>query len=299
MIGNALGLVLKDKERKPLEEKPEKTLKSLPPPKPEGPYHPAELKSGLQKYIRRGMTESAIATAMELYVISPAILARRIVVIAVEDVGWDTILMTHEMSQEILKKKVPEEAAQSVAQLVTLLCSLEKDKDCYAMAALVCDSTVVPTESWQKSLEDGVKTRDEMMVCMAAKQAHQAKEAEEFVKMLAILMPVQCRPRTNAHAALTRSAVVKDNMFEWVMFVAAATYTLCRTDAREMVLPATPLVIPSFDKLDWYAMDMHTWIGKIALEVAEKKSGWPKKRIEFMWWWFASAKVDRLRPDQR
>lgn len=241
-------------------------------------YHIAELKSALQKYVRRSEFAKARAVAHEM--MSRAgedakSAALRIPIIAGEEIGWPMIVESvkaWKAAEDFLKDGKKAKAAEVMVTLAGKMALAKKSGDTLALWGQVTGPAKPPKTvfglSWKADLTKALlEDKDEEKAAQIAFWATKAAESRgQFWEVL-------------GEAAATRdeSLVKLVKASQWrlkygirggdiAVFVMGPILGLCRFVAPE-VEPEAPLKVDteSVRSLDWYAFDFHTWVGKRAV----------------------------------
>lgn len=240
-------------------------------------YHQSELKSAIQKYVRRLMPGKAMAAARAMWPKDAEGLMRRSVVIAAEDAGWRSIapaFYAWREAERLIKEGQEDVARELMVTSIGELAKRPKDRDTAAIwsAAKWCRKDPVPVlgDDWQKKLIDALVDRDELLAVKIAIQKAGKKETKaafwQALRCVGAMRSIEalrcveaCKARLNTG---TRDADIGT-------MVAAAILGCCRSGNCENEMPPTGVTAEErtehHDRLDWWTQDLHGFIGQRAV----------------------------------
>lgn len=276
-------------------------------------YEASELKSGLQKYIRRGEIEKAVRTADEMLRCgAEKPLLRRLPAIVAEDCGWRKLWTVKACSAVRWgERAILPPDRKDLLRVVAKLAYGPKDKDASALADYVREhlKTLPELPPDDLQLEDfakAVAAKDEVRATQLLLHWAGRKEGKSFHKepFWAVLEKATVE-RGLPHVAETLLAIKQRTGYgfyfagDGVGLAVCALYAAIREEGWDEDFPQELADIvqrcidhPMQVKLDWYCLDMHTAIGKIVLGSLVKRKGWDKDRLENWWFYFESARLN-------
>lgn len=247
------------------------------------PWHEAELKSAMQKFVRRGEVDNAIHAGVQFFWRSPEGFVRRSVIVAIEDVSYTVVpevVCYGRKIKELAKKEKTKLAEQLVVRTMKLLAAHPKDKS-------ACWAGDVGREKWVEKHPDPVPDWKELLINAINK--HDAVEAAGLaVKGLRqtsyqeVFDLLEDKAIEHGEMAIRTMACLRWRVAQGARYgdldilAQGAALTLCK-EAREVY------AVPGGDiKLPWYTLDGHTLIGKIALESLAKELPDDATRLSFL-----------------
>lgn len=251
-----------------------------------------ELKSCLQKYVRRDEKEKALSVIDRVWAMGPkehTSLCKRLPMIVVEDCGWKKGWVIEDAVAQI---NAP--VLESVRRLVLAMCAGAKDKDACGLYDKAVGQGLLP-EATEDEMRAALTAGDEMTAARIAIGATKSRPGSSWVwgvlSAHAHDLSVQ-----NAIDSLRRRVAMGTFGCDLGLSAAFAVILTLR------MAPGQTFTVPSITgtytwkkaDLDWYAFDMHTQIGKIAMGHITKKTGVSTKTLENLWFNLESARVNAL-----
>jgi hypothetical protein len=288
--------------------------------KTQSKFEAGELKSAVQKYIRRGEIEKAVRAADEMVRIGGAApLLKRIPSIVGEDCGWRK-LWAVQLCYDLRwgdKPLTPEQHIRLLAA-VAILARGPKDKDGAHMNDVLRyhkPDKIRPMsdEEMLTFFKAAIESKDEFTAGrMIVRWSDATKGKMHKSPFWPILLEAgQARGHDLRNWAGVLEAV-KRRLAQGFFFshdadglVLNCVQAVCREGAWDDEFPdelkdqvtqwfknPKPLV------MDWYCLDMHTVIGKIAAKSLCTKKGWDYRRLDELWFCLESAKLNGHVPSQ-
>ena len=249
-------------------------------------------KSAVQKYIRRGEVAKAAAATERLgsLPIGLGMLRRRLTVIAAEDVGWRYIPDVAARAEA--SEGMDDSAARD--QLVALaagLASLPKQKEAFWLVATCWDdrrtAPSVTTEALREALHES-RYQDAVAICLAAQGAKRWRSNGRIIDALRFgLDTAPSFAHQVGHFALRREA--KGGAGGGELTAAAVIAAIDRPDGIAPVVPTVswqPVDGPV--DVDWYALDVHTALGRRAVDAVARRYGIDAGRLGWLMFAFES-----------
>lgn len=228
------------------------------------------LKSAVQKAIRRGETDLAYAAAERLLALpgGRSALARRLPVIAAEDVGWWWIPAA----------SVDGEGPNAEAELLrttTGLSSVPKQKEAYHLADTVWEERLPVSVVSADAFRDALLTSDHrtaLAIALAARERRQWRSGERLIRVLAeAFADAPDVSRMAAESALRREAKGGSGTDE--LLAAAIIAAIDRPDGAPATLPTVNPAVASVLRLPWWVADSHVAVGERVLRRVAMRRG--------------------------
>lgn len=261
-------------------------------------YSNGHLKSGLQKFTRRGMAEEAAATAVVL-ARRGLPLFKRLPLIAAEDVGWEFASPVYNVCQELaghmgMFGRTQDAHLQYVAKLARALARTPKDRDCIGLAGLgaLANERESLTPDLQ-ALRRAIDAKDEMLA-MRHCERFAAERQRRLVWDLLRLMSKDKGSTVEWHIEGIRGESYQGvQSFDELILMAAGIHALTGIKAERPFdwKSADGTVSEPKDWLPWFIFDMHTKEGCEAKAELQRK-GFDAARLNNSWWFWESALVD-------
>jgi len=268
-------------------------------------YHRAELTSAMQKYVRRGEVGKACAVARAMMEMDPETqikCIRRLPVIGGEDGGWPMVAPTTwawKRCESLLKEGNRKLATQLAVTSAGILAKNLKSGDVLALWSVVMRSRRDPKElldeTWPQRLLDALKAKDEETAARISLKASKVKATkEDFWRLMrhkASGMSFEVS-RLVESSALRLAAGVRG--CDEGVFVAGAILGICRyTGIQTQLLLEDDERAHEMESIDWYVMDIHTWVGKrAAIKIVQMggAEGLTSKQLNNLWFYMESLK---------
>lgn len=298
-------------------------LTSEQPPEKKTVYDESELKSALQKYIRRGEVKEAVSVGKILYELNAVELLRRLPIIAVEDVGWKSVADTVQICQrtdwiirEIKKLKKEDQnektdekvnglekelvrKGKSISRLIEQLAVVPKDKD----AGWVWNKSQLKrneitggvnyVEWWKESLIEACNSRNEVEAAaraVPAMEKHGTDDVMDVLQDLATERTIRC---IRAVDAIRYRMAIGCSSGDKEILMLGAVLAVCRSDRTAVE------AVDMEGKLAWYGFDNHTSSGRIIQSIVAKKLGIDSGRLKILQFFLEGAKIHPVSNEQR
>lgn len=239
-------------------------------------FHIAELKSALQKYVRRDEVGKACAVAHEMMSRGKeerksALL--RLPIIAGEENGWPLITEAARISRDCEKAKANGElkvATRKVIEFAGKMATAPKSGDTLAIwghfAGPGKDKESLSVQ-WPDQLMEALKSKNEEQ---ATNLAFRAVKSKTNSNVFWELLRQTAKKRNKALADLVEASKWRLGFGirggDVGVFVAGAILGLCRYTGKEKKPRISKDEINFvLNSLDWYVYDFHTWVGKRAM----------------------------------
>lgn len=248
-------------------------------------------KSALQKYMRRGLVDEAVGTALAIEQrVGKEALVRRVPVIVAEDIDWRLVGIATDLLLDRGLWAAGSGLQASTAELIASLTARPKDKSGWYLPATVWGGGLVPSVASPKGLIDALRAghvRDAMAICHAAHLAETFKKAYAPVMFMWEGLPEVSQ--SIVRTSLARYGLGGVGMNE--LMAAAVLAIIEQPDALHFEVQRYSGEPSAPDPLDWWTQDTHTIAGSIAAAVAAKQLGVPRDRIAGLWFLFESSLV--------
>lgn len=263
------------------------------------PWTKGELKSALQKYLRRGFKDAALSAAVGLLAVEDGFntLRMRLPVIVGEDLGWEW-MSRFPMDKPFSSPATIDDWLSTVASLALV----PKSKEAYWL--------------WMMGLEaaktNGVYSRT------AIKDAVAAKDYVEVARLATLGVPRDLNGLCAATVELAREApafakaVVMGSLWrqkypagDWDRGYWAVGALLAIVDGLEGPPVDWPdesveqAEIPVLSRLEWYVLDGHTGRGRKALQAVAWRHGMSDKLLAELMFSYESGVVFNEKPGAR
>lgn len=253
------------------------------------------LKSQLQKLIRRGMIDDAVVTARELEKRNVEALARRLTVIAAEDVDWR--LMPDVCKQcapalvprgRVKTMMDPAEERMTMIEVAASMAGRPKEKDAFWMACSVWNGRLVAPDPTLDSLAAAIEAKDHR-TAMAVVFGGAERGTRHLAPMLGQL-------RSMAEGVAAREIV------DWSLWraqiggvgfgecLAAAVMAVIDKPQEQVFLAEVGWKEVPF-RFHWFALDGHTRVGKIAQGSFAKKNGIESSKLGDLMFAYESCRM--------
>jgi hypothetical protein len=259
-------------------------------------YYPSELKSGLQKSVRRGEWEKGVSIALELLNVQPSSLFRRLSVIAAEDVhpslGGPVHIHCELMEKEM---KAGGDVRLRMAKLVKFLADRPKDKNSAGLPGVACllnEKEGLPEVDFNE-MAMATKEKDWVKAMRIAEAC--LKNNEKRGVWTALTNMTDYKPfNIVEHVRAMRSRSSK-GLYECdeLVFIAACLFMIGGYEEvpfnysdQDVEIPIGPV------EIGWEAFDMHVGAGKMALGALVKR-GFDYNELLWTWWYYESALVNQ------
>jgi hypothetical protein len=246
------------------------------------------LKSAVQKCCRRGETSLAYAAAARLLALpgGRSALARRLPVIAAEDVGWWWIPAASIACDGPL-------ADAELLRAVAGLSSLPKSKDAFYLADTVWEGRMtvgaVSVEALRRALAGG-DHRTALALALVARDQRQWRSGDRLVRVLSeVIAGGPDFARQIGECALRREARGGSGMDE--LIAAAVIAAIDRPDGELQRLPRVTPPSPVRLHIEWWMADGHTVPGRRALRRVAVRRGIPYRLLAELQFSFESVRL--------
>jgi len=260
-------------------------------------YHVAELRSAVQKYIRRGQVQKAVDVAYTLLGDRGEMwwLSRRLPVICAEDVGWGYMPALLEVMDD------PSEA--DVIEMAARLAAAEKNKD----AGWLVELAVRRKERFADS---------DRLGDLAAEFVVDGRYVDALA-CLWLLKDEEVRAASAVLWGLSESEVVRAIGYvcnrrlqvgagNWDGAYLLACWLLALKHDPPSVWPLPDcLTVQSYvdarhvvDEVDWWCFDQHTWLGKRCIGRVARRVGMREHVLAELMFNYSSAVLSPLRGDE-
>lgn len=261
-------------------------------------YSNGHLKSGCQKFIRRGMAEEAAATAVVLAKRGLP-LFKRLPLIAAEDVGWEFVAPVFNACQELtshagLFEQTRDENLQSVAKLVRTLARTPKDRDCIGLAGLgALANEREPLTPDLQVLRRAIEAKDEMLAMRHCERFAAGRQRRLVWDLIRLMSKDKGSTVENHIEGIRGESYLGVQSFDELILMAAGIFALTGSKAERPFdwKSADGTVSEPKDWLPWVCFDMHTKEGSEA-KMALQREGVDVVRLNNSWWYWESAVVD-------
>lgn len=260
-----------------------------------GVYSDGHLKSAIQKFVRRGMSDEAVATAIVLSRRGLP-LFRRLPIIAAEDVGWEYVMPTFTTCRELasqvaLSGELSGPGLKTLAKLVRVLALSEKDRDCGGLAGLATNLNRREfIEPCRRKLREAIEG-DQAMLAMRHCERFAANRLRRWVWDLFRLIGRARGGSVERHIeAIRGESYVGVLTGDELILMAAAIFALTGSkNERSLNMEEVDGTLTEPRTwLPWYAFDMHTREGVRAMGELEK-NGADVAWLSNAWWYWESA----------
>jgi len=257
-------------------------------------FHDAELRSALQKFIRRGMTDDAVSTA---YLIVGSKngdwwLRRRLSVICAEDIGIEWLERVTVLARDA-------ENERDLLQLVGSMSMMPKTKAQSWLVEIAYLRKDGNTGYSQHSLTSALQSDDAIEACRIIWSAH---DEGDFMGGPAPLVRVLSGMSEHlggvverqVDAAIERIKMKGSDWEEMYMAFGAVLAIIEKPTEPTADWPMyrVPEHIAPITTLPWFAFDQHTWRGKSAIRKKAEKHDLSEATLADMMFDFESAKVE-------
>lgn len=263
-------------------------------------YHRAEIKSSLQKVIRRGMTEEAVSIAAAYIELDLEGICKRLPIIAVEDVGYEYLADTTYACRRAMGIEV-EDAKRVLLPVVKRLAEAPKDKTTgwlacafgYEMMKQGKKKDDIDLSDWVNLFTAALVRNDEYE---AVKYGDMATRKFGYKPVLDILQTEACKrgleAMRTADAAYWRiKQTARGGDVE--MLINGVIMSICRS-------PVTEEIKPVWDgPLHAWTMDKHTYFGKITLGKVAREYGASKDKLGTLQFLTDSIKTAPVDKDEK
>jgi hypothetical protein len=233
-------------------------------------------------------------------------LIRRLPIILAEDCGYRKIGHVWPLK---IRGPVPDEGeTKEILRLVAHLALGPKDKDAPALAEAAALFEKEKSFAFPKSLLDALDRRHELLSMRCALEEIQKMKVGEGVWDALLRYYPYDRKEDGLGSVLLIRDRVKTGGFRFegdvTALVAVLVLVCCRPDERTVRSPEEDEIVRQVMNLDdpmtldWYCLDAHTQIGRIALGFVAKKKDLDRKMLEDYQFYFESAKVNDLYPQK-
>ena len=236
-------------------------------------------KSAVQKYIRRGEIDEAVAAGAALARLpgGRAMLGRRLGVIAAEDVGWRFIPAPARVAKECETLR-DEEAVPKLLAVTAGLASLPKDKEAAWLATTCWGDRWVPAEVSADALRQALQAgehQEAAAICFVARDQRAWRSGERVIAALReALSDAPLFAQEIGRWALWREA--QGGFGTGELIAAAVIAAIDRPDGPVPELPVVPYEQPAERiRLAWYCADSHTAVGGRVLARQARELGMP------------------------
>jgi len=265
----------------------------------------SELKSALQKVIRRHDATLAIECAAGIWRDWPTSLLRRLPVIAVEDCGWETMASVHPILQKYAKRKADDlrgdiESMREVLGIVKFLAETKKNVT-VGFTHTLGGLQKVMVDDWQDEFRQAIESKDLKRLASIAIGLEDQKEKISPAKQcsyLRTLIPKNLPEPIQIAQLGIQKRISAGGMYPWdfqlfTLATAAGAMGIWDDKPVESIAPIEDLPpLQNVIDLEWNLFDMHVWWGKIAYQTAAKKLGFDYSRFIWLGWWFESRPYD-------
>jgi DNA repair protein RadC len=251
-------------------------------------------KSALQKYIRRGEIEKAAAAAVSLGTRpgGAAALARRLPVIAAEDVGAPWLPAIGGVLNAV-GRPVPPEAMGALVSVAAALASVPKAKEPYWLAATCWDGRRVLVSISPHALEAALangRYEDATAICLLARERREWRSGPRVLDALArALADAPATAQDIAHWALWRERLGGYGTGE--LIAAAVLAAIDRPTEPLADLPRLDVANDPLVRIDWYTQDAHTPLGRSALARSARVLDMPTTMLNGLMFNFESIRL--------
>jgi len=257
-------------------------------------FHDAELRSALQKFIRRGMTDDAVSAASLIVGAQGGDwwLRRRLSVICAEDIGVEFLERVVVLARDA-------ETEEDLLQLVGSMSMMPKTKAQSWLVEIANIEKVGNNGYSQLSLQASMMADDAVNACRMIWSAH---DEGDFMRGNAPLQRVLTEMAEQlgypvegqVEAALERIKMKGSAWEEMYMAFGAVLAIIDKPTEPTADWPMfrVPKEIAPITDLPWYTLDQHTWLGKAAIRKKAEKHSLPEKTLSEMMFNFESAQVE-------
>jgi len=251
-------------------------------------FHDAELRSLLQKHIRRGDQFGAAQVVWQLWPGDSWWIKRRLGLITAEDVGWEVL-------PQVLDRLIINEESL-IANLAAEMAALPKSKDAAWLLELARLKLKDDISYSRGQLFTAIGSGDLVEASRILWAASKAGDLYVGAELIAELeLGGGGEPK---RVALLR---MRDGAGEWdEMYLANCALLAMTIDPMDIVLDGE--VVKGFEtpvmEMPWYALDQHTWWGKRAISRVAKEVGKSDALVGELMFNYSSAWLNPERDDQ-
>lgn len=267
------------------------------------PFHPAELKSALQKYMRRGEVEKATGAAAGMLasgVEGWVGLAKRIPMILVEDMGWEWMGRVYQVAKNwpLGKTGHKPEHERQMLEVVANLATVPHTKEAGWLFGMGLEG--LKKAQWytpvalEKAINEG-NYEESVRLCMAAHKERNFLQYHGLVRVITKAAegapPLAQQVVEGALWRLRKGGMEGD---ECMLICTCVMAILDRLEKEPLEWPAVQIKRPPepIAVLDWYGLDGHTYRGKAALHKVAQKHGLETGHLSELMFFYESIKMN-------
>ncbi len=242
-------------------------------------YVEGDLKSAMQKFIRRGLSDRATQAGLALFRKSSEAFCRRIIIVAAEDVGPDSIIETGEIVRkvrELVKTGQRELSEQLVIRAIRNLAESKHEKSACWVVDLGRDKWNHFIPEWKDLLVQAIDDRSAPDIAglgICGLNAVGIKPVFDLFGEKAVsrgVTAVRTIEILRSRASLTARSCDTE------ILIGCAALVLIRFEPKFYEVPSLT------DPLESYCFDLHTGLGRQVLSLAARKLGMSAERLGYL-----------------
>lgn len=264
----------------------------------------SEMKSAVQKLIRRGMWQDAVNAAAVMARKDLSSLIRRLYVICAEDVGWESLQWVGPKLTEIEKMEGRPEGPSLALGIVKALALYTPKNMGTVFLQMIGEFAPKPVFDWEGEYKKAVEAKDLRSVAHMMSALHElasgAKQCATLRKYFPDPLPADIKDAAEAvQKRVTVGGMFPGDTDYFVLATAQIAMGIYEPCVEIKIEPEPVPIVSDSISLPWWCVDPHIYAGKMALRAAAKQfpdihkdKGEAYERLRWIWWWMESRQLD-------